>query len=319
MPGALLNIKYNAQGQREKTYNFAVKQIRGGTSLQPIDTAFVNEVFGPRIPNGDFTRTEPLNTFTDQSVLESILDFLRGMHPSLVSFNSVYLSDGVTPGPNTGVYAVTPLGINGTFGYQSAPDPGQTTIAPGTNCLLLGKSPLSLGLRAGHLWLRYCVYDNALTYGGRDDVAFDSTGLKATFAANINAAISNSFLRGFFSGMSFPSGPIYFGQAQYYTKAEVAANPSLKGALKVVQQIKDMKLLDAAPRQATRGKKKTPAPSVIVNALAAKGVSLTQQQILQLNAVQQPVNTGVMPGPSAYPDEQAEEEATNDANQIPGG
>lgn len=306
MPGALMNIKYNANGQRERTYNLAVKQIRGSTSTQPIDQAFVNDVFGPRIPNGDFSRTVPQNAFTDQSVLESAIDFLRGLHPNDVTFNSVYLSDGVTPGLATGNYAVTPLNLQGTYAYQGVPDPAQTTVAPGTICMLLGKTPSNLGLRPGHLWLRYCLYDDSVTYGGKDDVAFDSPNLKASIALNVQIATNDSGLRDFFDGKPATSGPIFFGQAQYYNKAEIAANPALHGALKVVQTIKDFKLLDAAPRQGTRGKRKKSPPNVVLAELAAKGVILTTAQQTQLFAVPPSTNTGILPPANSYPDESAE-------------
>lgn len=306
MPGALLNIKYNANGQRERTYNFAVKQIRGGNSTGPIDGAFVNDVFGPRVPNGDFSRTLPGFGGTDESVLEATIQFLRGLHPNEVTFNSVYLSDGVTPGPGTGNYAVTPLGLPGTYFYQLAPDPDQETLAPGTICMLLGKTPSSLSLRPGHLWLRYCLYDSAVTYGGRDDVAFDSPALKAQLSAIISGAVTASRLRAYFTGVDAPNGAVFFGQAQYYTKAEIAVNPGLKGALKVVQAIKDFKLLDAAPRQGTRGKRRTPTQAQIAAALASKGISLTSAQQSQLYAVPSNQDNGIKPAATTYPDEAAE-------------
>jgi hypothetical protein len=221
-----------------------------------------------------------------------------------VTLTKVYISDGATPGAATGAFAAFPINIPCTWSAFGIAAPSADQVAPGNQCLLLGKAPALLGLRSGHWWLRYVLRSSDITTGADDETSFHDPGYAASYNSAVIRAEGNSNIQAFYVGITAANGPVMFGQAQFYSKAEQLANPSLKGALKVVQNITDMSMIDAQNRQAKRGRKQKVSTTQAQIALRERGIVLTEEQmdILQLQVAAQ--DNGWRPDESSYPDEQ---------------
>jgi hypothetical protein len=296
MPFASLVIDYETEGDKKRQYTFGVKQVRNGTSNQPIDTLFWDTIKGPHSAEALDSWTDGVTTQGTPSLLEAILWFLRSLHSNKTRFTGAYLSDGVTPGPETGPFATMGFSLPGVWTKNFGPMPARESIAPANQTLMLVKDPVTMGVRKGHQFLRFVMADSWITYGSADGTTFDTAAFATNMNAAVQAATAGSKLNMFMQGVSYGSGTVYFGQLQYYSTLQILLNPALKNAIKAVQPIKGWSVKDANERASQKGKRRKPTAAQAVKYFRDLGLPVdTEALTAALVASKTPVDTGIKP------------------------
>lgn len=308
MPAGILAIKYKAEDDTERSYEFGVKQIRGGTGFGPPDAGFWADLIGPRMANGDFTWADSsyLGGGTGYSAVEALLRLLRGMMYPGVVITKAYLSDGSTPGDATGPFATIPLTLPCRWTYNIGPAPNRSEVAPANVTILTVKQPQLFGLRGGRNFIRFALRDEWVTYGAGGGAKLDNPTYLDNMVATWDLAIQNSTVRDFLDGKSATNGTVFVGQLQYYNKIEVGANPILEGVVKNVQTIASWRLKQAWGRQTSRGRKRPVGPAAFIKAAQRYNVVVNPATIWTATpAAYSRPNTGIVPPYDASQDDPA--------------
>lgn len=296
MGSALVVVKMSTSAGNKFSNVHAVKQLRNGTGFGLPDQAMINDILGPRLINGDFSAVNvgagggPVDT----SVCEAILRMHQGMHATHVTIDQLYISDGKTAGAPTGPYAVIPVGITCNSYFHGGFAVNATNCSPLNTAMLIQKQPALLGLRAGRMWLRAALRREDVTDGDRDGALTEPVHV-ARLRNTWEAAEGGSGIAEYYNGQTYPNGLVMYGQAQFYNKADVAANPILDGVLKITQSIRNMQFQDAQSRQLKRGRKQQPTTAQIAAALRARGLFDEALALEEREGDLEVTNTGVYP------------------------
>lgn len=307
MPYGVLNITYQAQGDTVRTYTFGVKETRNNSGAGAPDALMWANLMGPRIANNLYGNTIPTpgtGPIAGMSLLESILNLLRGLMPPAVSILKAHLNDGKTPGIDTGPFGTDVMNLQCNWAYNIGPAPAADTLAPANVTVYVSKTPALFNVNPGKQFLRFCLLDEWVTYGPGGGAKLDN----AMYRDNVNLALQTatyqSGLSAFFAGKTTGAGVMFFGQLQGYTVAEIEQNEALRGAYKAVQAIRAWDAIDAWGRQTGRGKKRKLTPGQIAREAAAYGLVIDPNQMRTNRLAQRASqNSGIVPAYNAQGDD----------------
>lgn len=303
MPYAIAVMVQQDDDGEEYSTNHSVKELRGGISAGAMDEQFYQEFRGSR---GDAVGwdavVESPSPLSQRSPLERLILFhslLQGTSNKLVR---CYLSDGSTPGAPVGGSDIIPINHqtlgNGTPGLV----PGETSTASLSSVLYMIKTPGQRGVPHGSVSLRSGVIPVDVIRGGKGGDKFISPAIAEVYRDRVQGAIVQSGLFQMFGPGVEITNPTtgrttrwVYGQARYYTKAQVALNPALKGALASVVTVTKMALDDVSNRQVKRGKRRTLTAVQHAKELQLMGMTIDLEAAKAIDDLKVVPNTGVIP------------------------
>lgn len=177
-------------------------------------------------------------------IMTAILAFHRLLLPSVCQLTGFTLSDGSTPGSETGPFWSQSFSIPGLRGFT------QETTAPLSIAWLVGRTPSLVGTRTGHINLRASLLKSDIEPGARVGVQWLSEGIRQTRAGELQAAVDDSKLFHFFN--SNTPGQVIQYVIPVYGKAAAANRGQVVGG----HLVSNLVSLYPTSRQKPRGKKK---------------------------------------------------------------
>ena len=179
-------------------------------------------------------------------LLYAVLGWERLMHFDQIQFTAVYVTDklensAVTDlGANT--FAVKPLGFNGLRGTAAS-------IAPGNITAMVNRVPAVFSRRAGRMYLRGCLYMQAVAFLGRGLLGWANNDARNDFETLLTNSVNSSGLNAFFQG-GLGLGEVGIGR--YRRGLQVP--PLDEGDLYEVVQIEGLRSMGPVSRQVKRGR-----------------------------------------------------------------
>lgn len=302
MPFGLAVIRQRNTKGRKHSNVHAIKELRNGTSAGAMDEAFFDAFQGNRVGHGEpiaaiMASPSPMG---ERSPLERILLLHYLLQGSANIVLDCYLSDGSTPGVPVGGSDITTLNFTCAGNITPGLPITEDNTAGLTSALLMDKEPAQRGIRHGFLWLKNAVIAGDVLSGADDGLQFRTEAVADVYRQRVNNALATSGVAVMMSGgASISHNGVnrvwVYGQARYYTKAQVALNPALEGALASVVTVTEMTLKDVQSRQVKKGKRRKETAVQVAQKAAAMGLTVNIEQAKALDANKVKTNTGIIP------------------------
>lgn len=196
----------------------------------------------------DPAQTEPGQTgyIGDTALLAAIVAYERLMTDSECTIVEVVISDGFTPGTDTGPFATIPVNVKGLLALANV------NLAPLSTCLLIRKAADITSHKGGRLYMRASLYDTQVeASGGRYGIQ-----IVDSLFAGIKTRCDNAFT----STMAEWAGPITLANPIRYAIPTFAAEAGQKSK-RIVGGVplKVLSVAGAVSHQVVRGRKRKTA------------------------------------------------------------
>jgi hypothetical protein len=215
------------QGDELTDFGIATIVGLGGASIDDANTDPSNE---------DFDNTLP--------VITRLLAFERLMHSTSVDFTRVYVSDGKTPGVETGPFASISLSFAGLGTFATG-----ASITQLNTILQINRVPVGFSNRPGRLQLRAALGKGEVIPGSEDGASIDPQSRPA-IQQRLALALSQSNLDGLFGPVG-DNDPV-----KYVIPKFVREGLPNAGAINGYTPVRTLVVADAGGRQTRRGRRR---------------------------------------------------------------
>lgn len=244
MGGALVIVNKEAGGEQ---FSNTHALYTGDPAVIPSDANLT--AWGAGSDLGDVATNGSLAA---ENPLQAIVTFERLMHYDDVNFLSIYVTDGkrnrILGLNQPNAYFTAALSGKGLVGGTEAAE----TVVPGNITWQINRNPTGFSARKGRLFLRLCIADSDVKFGGPKLLVWTATTSADGFRTRLSNGLVTSNLSSYFVGGANAATAIY-GIPHYRT---FAGPGTALGELETVIGCASMASVGPAARQVKRGRKR---------------------------------------------------------------